>query len=276
MLHQSSAVSTMSETEILRRYANYDADIISLREAIPAVNLDTVAPTMSETEILKRFQSYDEEIASLKLKVSTMEQKHETTTQLVTTYQEDITKQYNETQKSMQQQHEATTHLVTTYQENITQQHNETMKSLTKFKRTTNARIESSNEELRACIKQRSRKETRIANKTQETLRLLLQERKIDYNEPQDDDLDDCDDDEFFPDPMDDPDDQYDSADEDFYDDEEEMEEYDDSQPYVTPNFSSQRPTSPSDELDKKNIIHSSRTRSQSNKSQSQGVAGSR
>lgn len=105
-------------------------------------------------------------------------------------------------------------------------------------------------------------------------LRLLLQERKIHYNEPQDDGLDDSDNEEFIPDPMDDLEDQYDSTDEDFYDDEEEMPDYDDSQPYVTPNFSSLWPASPSDALDKNNIIQYSRTRSQS-KSQSQGAVGS-
>lgn len=91
----------MSEAEILRRFKTYDAEIISLCEAIPAANPDTGGPTMSETEILKRFQLYDDEIASLQLKVSTMEQQHEETTHIVTTYQDNITKQYNETKKSM-------------------------------------------------------------------------------------------------------------------------------------------------------------------------------
>jgi hypothetical protein len=69
------------------------------------------------------------------------------------------------------------------------------------------------------------------------SVRLLLQEQKIDFNAPQDDDLDDSNNEEFIPDPMDDLEDQYDSADEAFYDDKEEIPDYDDSQPYATPNF---------------------------------------
>jgi hypothetical protein len=44
-------------------------------------------------------------------------------------------------------------------------------------------------------------------------LRLLLQECKINFNDDDDDALDDSDHDEYIPDAMDDPDDQYDSED---------------------------------------------------------------
>lgn len=73
-------------------------------------------------------------------------------------------------------------------------------------------------------------------------LRLLLQERNIDYTEDLDEDLDESDDEDYVPDPMDELDAAYDSANDSFFDDDEdddELPDYDDTETYGTHDLSS-------------------------------------
>ena len=206
---------------------------------------ESVVSTMSESEILKKFQIYEDELIALKIQVYTLVQQHTDMNNQVSRYQSDIIEKHQANQKSM-----------------------------TKFRRKTNSKIKSSNDELKLCIEKISRKETKNTNKTQNMLRLLLQERAINLNHDDDDALDESDDDEYIPDAMDDPDDQYDSEDLDafFEDDDDDLPDYDNTLPYITPNLDSSWVASPG-VLTNSNIIHqNSRTRSQS-KSQSQGVA---
>lgn len=255
-LHQGNVVSTMSESEIQRRFQHYDTELISLK------------------------QNYDEEISLLKTQVAEIESLKIQVSEIAVLKSQVLELLHLKSEVSkLSQQNTDTVHLVETYTTDINNKYVATKKSITKLRKTTAERIESSTAELRESIKRRSRKETHNTNKTQNMLRLLLDERKISYIEEDDDELDDSDDEEYMDDQLEDPDDQYDSADEDFFDDDAELEDYDDTEPYISPHDhpddESRRAASLSG-LDKTNIIHpTSRTRSQSNKSQSQGVAGS-